>query len=121
LDSAYVARFLERSQYEAARTAPPEGFPKLPDLPLGRYTDPRQMEELVVANINGAPIKIRDIGRVEDGTKEQRSIARLNGVPTVTLEIRRQSNQASHRQRTARRARRERTCCRASWRRSSGR
>jgi len=58
---------------------------------LGRYTDPRQMEELVVANINGAPIKIRDIGRVEDGTKEQRSIARLNGVPTVTLEIRRQS------------------------------
>src|SRR5881227_236167 len=58
---------------------------------LGRYTDPREMEELVVANINGAPVKIRDIGRVEDGTKEQRSIARLNGVPTVTLEIRRQS------------------------------
>src|SRR5881392_2660152 len=58
---------------------------------LGRYTDPREMEDLVVANINGAPVKIRDIGRVEDGTKEQRSIARLNGVPTVTLEIRRQS------------------------------
>src|SRR6185436_2379497 len=58
---------------------------------LGRYTDPRQMEELVVANINGAPVKIRDIGRVEDGTKERRSIARLNGVSTVTLEIRRQS------------------------------
>ena len=58
---------------------------------LGRYTDPREMEELVVANINGSPVKIRDIGRVEDGTKEQRSVARLNGVPTVTLEIRRQS------------------------------
>ena len=27
----------------------------------------------------------------EDGTKEQRSLARLNGVPTVTLEVRRQS------------------------------
>src|ERR1043166_7427184 len=58
---------------------------------LGRYTDPREMENLVVANINGAPVKIRDIGRVEDGTKEQRSIARLNGTPTVTLEVRRQS------------------------------
>lgn len=58
---------------------------------LGRYTNPRDMEELVVANINGAPVKIRDIGRVEDGTKEQRSVARLNGVPTVTLEVRRQS------------------------------
>jgi HAE1 family hydrophobic/amphiphilic exporter-1 len=58
---------------------------------LGRYTEPREMEELVVANINGSPVKIRDIGRVEDGTKEQRSVARLNGVPTVTLEVRRQS------------------------------
>src|SRR2546421_6839812 len=58
---------------------------------LGRFSDPREMEDLVVANINGAPVKIRDIGRVEDGTKEQRSLARLNGTPTVTLEIRRQS------------------------------
>ena len=58
---------------------------------LGRFTDPRQFEELVIANINGSPIRVRDIGRVEDGTKEQRSLARLNGVPTVTLDIRRQS------------------------------
>jgi len=58
---------------------------------LGRYTDPRAFEDLVIANVNGSPIHIRDVGRVEDGTKEQRSIARLNGVPTVTLEIRRQS------------------------------
>jgi HAE1 family hydrophobic/amphiphilic exporter-1 len=58
---------------------------------LGRFTDPRSFEDLVIANINGAPVRLRDIGRVEDGTKEQRSLARLNGVPTVTLEIRRQS------------------------------
>ena len=31
-------------EYEAARTAPPEGFPVLPDLPGGRYTDPRFFE-----------------------------------------------------------------------------
>jgi HAE1 family hydrophobic/amphiphilic exporter-1 len=36
-------------------------------------------------------VRLRDVGRVEDGTKEQRSLARLNGVPTVTLDIRRQS------------------------------
>ncbi|HZJ42364.1 MAG TPA: efflux RND transporter permease subunit [Pyrinomonadaceae bacterium] len=58
---------------------------------LGRFTDPRQFEDLVIANVNGAPIRLRDIGRVEDGTKEQRSLARLNGTPTVTLDIRRQS------------------------------
>ncbi|HEV8588200.1 MAG TPA: efflux RND transporter permease subunit, partial [Pyrinomonadaceae bacterium] len=58
---------------------------------LGRFTDPREFEDLVIANINGAPVRLRDIGRAEDGTKEQRSLARLNGVPTVTLDIRRQS------------------------------
>ena len=31
-------------EYEAARSAPPEGFPVLPDLPGGRYTDPRFFE-----------------------------------------------------------------------------
>ena len=40
MDDQYLARFRERSAYEAARTGPPEGFPKLRDLPLGRYTDP---------------------------------------------------------------------------------
>jgi phenylpropionate dioxygenase-like ring-hydroxylating dioxygenase large terminal subunit len=28
-------------EYEAARTAPPRGFPALPDIPAGRYTDAR--------------------------------------------------------------------------------
>src|SRR5690242_19609143 len=58
---------------------------------LGRFTDPRQFDDLVIANVNGAPVKLRDIGHVEDGTKEQRSFSRLNGVPTVELDIRRQS------------------------------
>src|SRR5215813_8686049 len=58
---------------------------------LGRFENPRDFEDLVIANINGAPVRLRDIGHVEDGTKEQRSLARLNGVPTVTLDIRRQS------------------------------
>ena len=56
----------------------------------GRLTDPEAFNDLVIKNVGGAPIRIRDIGRAEDGTKEQRSIARLNGVPTVVLEIRRQ-------------------------------
>ncbi len=45
----------------------------------------------MVATIGGAPVRVRDIGRTEDGTREQRSTARLNGVPTVVLEVRRQS------------------------------
>lgn len=59
---------------------------------MGRITNPQGFNDLVVANLNGSPVRIRDIGRAEDGTKEQRSVARLNGVPTVTLEVRRQSD-----------------------------
>ena len=40
VDDAFLARFRERSAYEAGRDGPPDGFPELPDLPLGRYTDP---------------------------------------------------------------------------------
>jgi HAE1 family hydrophobic/amphiphilic exporter-1 len=58
---------------------------------MGRYASARDFEDLVIANINGSPIRLRDVGRVEDGTKEQRSLSRLNSVPTVSLEIRRQS------------------------------
>lgn len=60
---------------------------------LGRVQRPQDFNELVIATINGAPVRIRDVGEAEDGTKEQRSIARLNGVPTVVLEVRRQSGE----------------------------
>jgi HAE1 family hydrophobic/amphiphilic exporter-1 len=60
---------------------------------MGRVADPKSFNDLVVATINGAPIRVRDIGRAEDGTKEQRSAARLDGVPTVVLEVRRQSGE----------------------------
>jgi HAE1 family hydrophobic/amphiphilic exporter-1 len=58
---------------------------------MGRITDPAEFNDLVVATRNGQPIRIRDIGWAEDGTKEERTMARLNGVPTVTLEVIRQS------------------------------
>ncbi len=40
MDLDYLARFRERSAMETERTEPPAGFPAMPDLPLGRYTDP---------------------------------------------------------------------------------
>jgi HAE1 family hydrophobic/amphiphilic exporter-1 len=58
---------------------------------LGRVQNTEEFNNLVIATVNGAPIRIRDVGEAEDGTKEQRSIARLDGVPTVTLEVLRQS------------------------------
>jgi len=60
---------------------------------LGRVVDPRSFDDVVIATVNGAPIRVRDVGRAEDGTAEQRSVARLNGVPSVILEVRRQSGE----------------------------
>ncbi|HEY8551035.1 MAG TPA: efflux RND transporter permease subunit, partial [Vicinamibacterales bacterium] len=58
---------------------------------MGRIVEPRAFNDLVLATRNGVPIRVRDIGYAEDGTKEQRTLARLDGVPTVTLAVRRQS------------------------------
>ena len=40
MNETQVAEIRRRIAYETARTEPPPGFPQLPDLPLGRYTDP---------------------------------------------------------------------------------
>ncbi len=58
---------------------------------MGRFEKAGDFNDLVVATIDGQPVRVRDLGRAEDGTKEQRSASRLNGVPTVSLEVRRQS------------------------------
>lgn len=58
---------------------------------MGRLTDPAAFNDLVIATRNGSPIRVRDVGWAEDGTKEQRSVSRLNGKPTVALEVLRQS------------------------------
>jgi hypothetical protein len=39
LDAAVTERITKGMIFEAARTAPPEGFPKLSDIPAGRYVD----------------------------------------------------------------------------------
>jgi phenylpropionate dioxygenase-like ring-hydroxylating dioxygenase large terminal subunit len=44
LNQQEINTLRELMEYEAARKAPPEGFPELPDIPGGRYTDPRFFE-----------------------------------------------------------------------------
>ena len=72
---------------------------------MGRYTDPREFEDLVIANINGSPIRLRDIGRVEDGTKEQRSHRaaqwRAHGHPRNSPPVRRKHDRSHQRHQSA--------------------
>ena len=60
---------------------------------MGRISDPAQFNNLVVANRGVYSVKLSDIGYAEDGAEEQRTEARLNGQPAVTLVISKQSGQ----------------------------
>ena len=58
---------------------------------LGRVPSPEVFNELVVANKDGVPIRIRDVARVEDTEEEARTLARLDGKSTVSLVVQKQS------------------------------
>jgi len=57
----------------------------------GRVDSPEQFGDLVIREVNGHPVKVADIGRVEDGVAEATTLANINGDPTVLLQIRKQS------------------------------
>ncbi len=44
MDQEQIATIRALMEFEASRKAPPKGFPELPDLPGGRYTDPEFYE-----------------------------------------------------------------------------
>jgi HAE1 family hydrophobic/amphiphilic exporter-1 len=57
----------------------------------GEFSRIQDFNDLIVAYWRGAPVRIRDIGRVEDGMEERRNIARFNGAPCVSIGVQKQS------------------------------
>jgi len=60
---------------------------------LGRFREPRDFLEMVVATPGGIPVRLRDLGEAVDATKEPRTAARLDGRPAVVLTVQRQSGE----------------------------
>ena len=58
---------------------------------LGRVESIKDFDRIIVKNVNGSPIRIQDVGQVEDGTAERRSFAYYKNTPAVLIEIRRQT------------------------------
>lgn len=58
---------------------------------MGRVEHPADFARIIVGNLNGAPIRVGDVGRVIDGFEEPRSVARLDGKPAVVLQVRKQA------------------------------
>jgi HAE1 family hydrophobic/amphiphilic exporter-1 len=57
---------------------------------LGRVERPEDFNRVIVANVDGKPVRVSDVGRVVDGVEEPRSLARLDGAAAVVLEIQKQ-------------------------------
>ncbi|MGH9339641.1 MAG: efflux RND transporter permease subunit [Acidobacteriota bacterium] len=58
---------------------------------MGRLPRVSDFQHLIVAYKNDSAIKLSDIGRIEDGVLEPRSISRLDGRNAVSLLVRKQS------------------------------
>jgi len=54
-------------------------------------SSPAQFSDIIIKNANGFPVRIRDIGRVEEAAADERSGSRLNGRVAITAGVIRQA------------------------------
>ena len=54
---------------------------------VNQFSDLNQMRDLLVTNLNGVPIRLRDVATVEQGYKEREAVIRFKGREAVELAI----------------------------------
>jgi HAE1 family hydrophobic/amphiphilic exporter-1 len=90
---AQVADAVRAQNLEVPGGRVEEGARELTVRTMGRIINPTEFNNLVVGNRGTYSVKLSDIGYAEDGAEEQRTEARLNGQPAVTLIVSKQSGQ----------------------------
>src|ERR1051325_6687295 len=70
-----------------------EGTRELTVRTMGRIINPADFNNVAVSSRGSSAVKISDIGYTADESEEQRTSARLNGQPAVTLVVSKQSGQ----------------------------
>lgn len=58
---------------------------------LGRVEHVDEFNNIIIKNVAGVPVRIRDVGYTEDGMTEKRSFAYYKNQPAVILSVRRQT------------------------------
>jgi len=58
---------------------------------MGRVSSVDEFNNIIIKNVGGAPIRLRDIGYAEDGMADKRNFAYLHDQPAVTMEMQRQT------------------------------
>jgi HAE1 family hydrophobic/amphiphilic exporter-1 len=82
---------------KAANSNSPLGIVEGPDQTLTIQADARLMRaaqfgELIIANRNGLPIRLREVATLEDSFQSVRTSATYNGASSVVLQVQRQPN-----------------------------
>jgi len=86
-----VARALQTQNVETPGGRIDQGARSVTLRTRGRVATVAEFGDIVIREVNGHPVRLRDVGQVEDGMVESRTQANLNGTPTVLLQIRKQS------------------------------
>jgi HAE1 family hydrophobic/amphiphilic exporter-1 len=58
---------------------------------LGRVESVAEFNNIIIKTVGGAPVRLRDVGYVEDSMAEKRSFAYMHDQPAVGMEIQRQT------------------------------
>ncbi|MEO6655856.1 MAG: efflux RND transporter permease subunit [Pyrinomonadaceae bacterium] len=58
---------------------------------LSKITEVKDFNEIVITTINGFPVKLKDIGRVEEGGVDASTAISLDGIQSVSVGVRKQS------------------------------
>ena len=90
LSAQEVERAIKTENIEAPGGRIVRGQTELGVRTMGRMEKLSEFSNVIVKNVGGAPIRIRDLGETEDGMSERRTFAYYNNKPAIGLEIRRQ-------------------------------
>lgn len=91
LTIADVARAVQTQNLMVPGGTVKEGAKELTLRTMGRVESVPELERIAVANRNGHVITIADVGSVEDGAEEVKSLAEYNDTPAILIDIRKQS------------------------------
>jgi len=88
-----IKESLERQNAEVPGGRVDAGFRELSLRTQGRFKRPGDFMDMIVATVNGTPVRLRELGEARDGTAEVRTAARLDGEPAVVVYVQRQSGE----------------------------
>ncbi|MGE0444341.1 MAG: efflux RND transporter permease subunit [Vicinamibacterales bacterium] len=86
-----VARALRTQNLELPGGRVEQGAREVTIRTLGRLPDPAAFADIAITTVGGYPVRIRDVGRVEDSGEEPRTAVMLDGRPAVGIAVRKQS------------------------------